>query len=166
MASQGFSEKESSTGMRAMVVLHACWYVTMILESTLLPRSIPYSVQLVALAIFLGAQLLRFWTLRTLGMYWNISVMTTDEAAPRFVSDGPYRFIRHPNYLVVITELATLPLLGGALLTSVCFTALNALLLRRRIALEEAHLFAIPGYQERLGMLGRLIPRMSRAIRQ
>ena len=158
MTSQGFSEKESSTGMHAMIALHAFWYASMILESTSRPQNIPYSLQLGALALFVAAQVLRFWTLRTLGMYWNISVMTTDEAAPRFVSDGPYRFIRHPNYLVVITELATLPLVGGALLTSVIFSLLNAVLLRRRIAIEESHLFAIPGYQDRLGKVGRFMP--------
>lgn len=166
MSAQGFSEKESSAGMHTMIALHAGWYMSMILEATCAPREIPDSVQIAAVLIFLAAQCLRFWTLRTLGMYWNISVMTTDEAAPRFVSDGPYRFIRHPNYLVVITEIATLPLIGGALVTSVLFSMLNALLLRRRIALEEAHLFSIPGYKDRLGTRGRFVPSLFHATKE
>ena len=166
MAAQGFTEKESSVGMRSMIALHAAWYISTVLEASLSPCAIPEHIQSLAVVIFLAAQILRFWTLRTLGMYWNISVMTTDEAAPRFVSDGPYKFIRHPNYLVVITELATLPLIGGALYTSLIFSALNAILLRRRIAVEEAHLFTIPGYRERLGVRGRFIPRSLRAIKE
>jgi methyltransferase len=130
----------------------------MMVEALFRPTPLPVEVATGATLLFLIAQVLRFWALRTLGSYWNISVLTTDGFAPRFVADGPYRFIRHPNYLVVIVEIATLPLVGGAVWTSILFSALNGIVLYRRIPLEESHLFRIPGYREVMGMKGRFFP--------
>lgn len=158
MKERGFSEKESTSGMRAMIILHSSWYVGTLIERLFMPTVIPTTLWFGALVIFFAAQALRFWTLRTLGSFWNISVMTTDSDAPLFVCDGPYRYIRHPNYLVVILELATLPVIGNAPYTAVLFTILNALLLRRRITLEEAHLFSVSGYREEMASKARFIP--------
>lgn len=159
MRSSGFSEKESSTGMRAMIAMHTGWYVCMACEALLFPSAVPFVVGAAAALAFSFAQVLRFWALRTLGAFWNISVMTSDESQRAFVSDGPYRFIRHPNYLVVIVEIASLPLLGGAVWTALLFSFLNGVVLYRRIPLEESHLFRIPGYREAMGMKGRFLPR-------
>lgn len=159
MLSDGFSEKESRACVRAMVAMHTAWYVAMLGEVLFFPSDLPWPVTLGAAVVFIAAQYLRFWALLSLGSFWNISVVTTDQLAPRFVSNGPYRFIRHPNYLVVIAEIATLPLVGGAVWTSLVFSLLNALLLYRRIPLEESHLFLIPGYRDTMGSKGRFIPR-------
>lgn len=159
MKAEGFSERESQGGLRVMVAMHASWYLAMAYEAVFHPALLPSLVTWGALALFLGAQVLRFWALRTLGSFWNISVVTTNQDAPRFVSDGPYKFIRHPNYVVVIVEIATLPLLGGALWTAILFSILNALVLRRRISLEESYLFQISGYREVMGPKGRFLPR-------
>lgn len=159
MTARGFSEKESVSGMQAMVVMHASWYVCMLCEALLFPTTVPVVVSMAAALSFSLAQLLRFWALRTLGSFWNISVMTSDESQRAFVSDGPYRFIRHPNYLVVIVELTSLPLLGGAVWTALLFSILNGIVLYRRIPLEESHLFRIAGYREAMGMKGRFLPR-------
>jgi methyltransferase len=159
MKANGFSEKESSTGVRWMIALHASWYVAMIVEVVSFHAQLPAALKYGAAGAFLAAQVLRFWALTTLGSFWNISVVTTDQVAPLFVSHGPYRFIRHPNYLVVIVEIATLPLVGGAVWTSSIFTLLNALVLARRIPLEESHLFRISGYRDVMGGKGRFIPR-------
>lgn len=159
MRSSGFSEKESSTGMRVMIAMHTGWYVCMACEALLFPSAVPFVVGAAAALAFSFAQVLRFWALRTLGAFWNISVMTSDESQRAFVSDGPYRFIRHPNYLVVIVEIASLPLLGGAVWTALLFSFLNGVVLYRRIPLEESHLFRIPGYREAMGMKGRFLPR-------
>lgn len=158
MKERGFSEKESASGMRAMILLHGSWYAGIVIERLFMPTVMPTTLWFGALVIFLAAQSLRFWTLTTLGSFWNISVMTTDSDAPLFVSEGPYRFIRHPNYLVVILEIATLPVIANAPYTAVFFTILNALLLRRRITLEEAHLFSISGYKEEMASKARFIP--------
>jgi methyltransferase len=159
MLSDGFSEKESRGGVRAMVAMHTAWYVAMLGEVLFSPTYLPGAVTLGAAALFIAAQYLRFWALLSLGSFWNISVVTTDQATPRFVSNGPYRFIRHPNYLVVMAEIATLPLVGGAVWTALVFSLLNALVLYRRIPLEESYLFLIPGYRDTMGMKRRFIPR-------
>lgn len=159
MKAQGFSEKENTRGLRLMVVMHLGWYLGMLYEVIAAPSQVSSWAAQIALVLFLAAQVLRFWTLKTLGSFWNISVVTTDENAPRFVSEGPYRFIRHPNYLVVIIEIATLPLLGGAVWTALLFSALNGAVLVRRISLEESFLFQIPGYREAMGSKGRFFPR-------
>lgn len=159
MKASGFSEKETSSGVRWMIALHTSWYVAMLVEVVSFPSMIPAVLGYGAAAAFVLAQVLRFWALRTLGSFWNISVVTTDQAGPRFVSHGPYRFIRHPNYLVVIIEIATLPLVGGAVWTSLIFTFLNGLVLARRIPLEESHLFRVSGYRDVMGAKGRFIPR-------
>jgi methyltransferase len=160
MASEGFSEKETQAGVRSMIAMHAMWYVAMIAEVVGCPSQLPSVLAIGAAFVFVAAQCLRFWALATLGSFWNISVVTTDQAAPRFVSNGPYHFIRHPNYLVVITEIATLPLVGGAVWTSLIFSVLNALVLYRRIPLEESHLFLIPGYRNVMSNKGRFLPRV------
>ena len=159
MKANGFSEKESSAGIRWMIALHTSWYVAMLDEVVSFPTMIPTVLRFGAAAAFVMAQVLRFWALRTLGSFWNISVVTTDQSGPRFVSHGPYRFIRHPNYLVVIIEIVTLPLVGGAVWTASIFTVLNGLVLARRIPLEESHLFRISGYRDVMGGKGRFIPR-------
>jgi methyltransferase len=66
--------------------------------------------------------------------------------------------VRHPNYLVVITEIATLPLVGGAYRTALTFSLLNALILQRRISQEEQQLFKVPGYRETMGNKPRFLP--------
>ena len=141
-----------------MIALHTSWYLAMLVEVVLAPSSLPSPMYYGAAGLFLAAQVLRFWALRTLGTFWNISVVTTDQSSPAFVSHGPYRFIRHPNYLVVVIEIATLPLVGGAVWTSCIFTVLNGLVLARRIPLEESHLFRISGYRDVMGAKGRFIP--------
>ncbi len=142
-----------------MIALHTSWYVGMLIEAIWWSALLPAPIYYAAAGFFLAAQILRFWTLRTLGAFWNISVVTTDQSIPAFVSHGPYRFIRHPNYFVVVIEIATLPLVGGAVWTSCIFTILNGLVLARRIPLEESHLFRISGYRDVMGEKGRFIPR-------
>jgi methyltransferase len=75
-----------------------------------------------------------------------------------FVAAGPYQFIRHPNYLAVVIEFATLPLIGGALLTAIIFSILNFVVLYQRIRAEEQQLFAREGYAAVMGKRSRLLP--------
>jgi methyltransferase len=88
-----------------------------------------------ALAVVLGAQALRYWAIATLGWRWNTRIVVVPGAAP--VTGGPYRFVRHPNYVAVIAEMVALPLVHGAWLTALAFTLGNAWLLRVRIHAEE-----------------------------
>ena len=84
------------------------------------------------------AQGLRWWSIATLGPRWNTRVIVIPKL-PR-IEAGPYRLLRHPNYLAVVVEGIALPLVHSAWITAVTFTALNALILWVRIRVEDAAL--------------------------
>jgi methyltransferase len=128
-----------------MAALHAVFLCSCALEVVLLDRPFPGAGGWAALAAFALAQGLRYWAIASLGDRWNVRVIVVP--GEPLVVRGPYRYVRHPNYLAVAVEIATLPLIHGAYLTAVAFSAMNAALLRVRIRTEEAALgcFARPG---------------------
>lgn len=87
------------------------------------------------LGVFALLQVARIWVMASLGPYWTTRVIVLPEH-PR-VHGGPYRFLRHPNYVVVVLEIAVLPLAFGAWKLALAFTALNAAVLAVRIRSEE-----------------------------
>ncbi|CAM5459350.1 hypothetical protein SALBM217S_05221 [Streptomyces griseoloalbus] len=91
-----------------------------------------------ALALALLAQALRWWCVATLGPYWNTRVIVVPGV--RLVGGGPYRFLRHPNYVAVVVEGVALPLVHSAWLTATVFTLANAVLLTVRVRCENAAL--------------------------
>jgi methyltransferase len=96
------------------------------------------------LALVLGSQALRWWCIATLGPRWNTRVIVVPGLP--LVSRGPYRWLRHPNYVAVVVEGLALPLVHTAWVTALAFTAVNAvLLLRFRIPAEERALRAAAG---------------------
>jgi methyltransferase len=134
-----------------MVALHAGTLVAAPLEARLMQRR-PVRAAWIALG---AATALRIWMLASLRRSWSVRVVRP----PRIVTRGPYRFIRHPNYLAVIVELAALPLAGGAWVTALLASAANTLLLQRRIPYEEKLLFGDRHYRRHFGKLPRFIPR-------
>jgi methyltransferase len=118
-----------------IVLLHAAWLVSMAL---LIPPTTPPNWAL--LALYLLVQPLRIWTIATLGEYWTTRIITVPGAP--LVRGGPYRFFRHPNYIVVCAEIAILPLAFGATEIAIIFSILNASLLSWRIRVEERTLSA------------------------
>lgn len=113
-----------------LVALHALWLVALLL---LVPTETRPDAGL--LVVFIGLQGLRLWIIASLGPYWTTRVLTLP-AAP-LVRRGPYRFLRHPNYLVVAAEIAVLPLAFGAWQIAFGFSIANAALLAWRIRIEE-----------------------------
>jgi len=111
------------------VLLHASWLLA-IAVTTPLERQ-PYWP---LIGVFIVLQLLRVWVVATLGPYWTTRIITLDEAP--IVRGGPFRFVRHPNYCVVVAEIAVLPLAFGDWPVALIWTVLNALLLRHRIRVE------------------------------
>ena len=107
-----------------------------------------------AAGVLVLATALRVWTLRTIGGSWNVRVVRPDVV----VTGGPYRFVRHPNYLVVVLEIAALPLLHTAWLSAALLSALNAFVLFHRIRTEEATLSTLPAWREAMAHRARLIP--------
>ncbi|HEY1612071.1 MAG TPA: isoprenylcysteine carboxylmethyltransferase family protein [Rhizomicrobium sp.] len=118
-----------------IVALHAGWLVAILL---LLPKPTP--INLIALGVFIVLQALRVWVLATLGPYWTTRIITLPGAP--LVRSGPFRFIRHPNYTVVVCEIAVLPLVFGEITVAIVFSILNAIILFWRIRQENAALAA------------------------
>ncbi len=112
---------------------------------------------LTMLALVVGTMGLRYWAISSLGDRWTTRVFVVPEESPSV--GGPYRWLRHPNYLAVIVEVAALPLVHGAWWTALLFSIANALVLRVRIKVEEEALAAHSDYFEKLGDRSRLIPR-------
>ena len=113
-----------------IVGLHACWLVSIVLfvPADRLPS-------IFWLAVFVVLQIFRLWVIVSLGPYWTTRVVTLPGAP--LVKSGPYRWLRHPNYLVVFLEIAVLPLVFGAWPIALVFSVLNAALLFHRIRVEE-----------------------------
>jgi methyltransferase len=97
-------------------------------------------INIIALLFYLLLQGLRFWVMRTLGLRWTTRIIVLPEAP--LVSAGPYRFLSHPNYAVVIGEIAVLPLVLGLPSLASIFTILNAGVLMIRIRAEDRALAA------------------------
>ncbi|WP_412079151.1 isoprenylcysteine carboxyl methyltransferase family protein [Streptomyces xanthophaeus] len=122
----------------AMVALHSALLVGCAVEPWALDRPFLPALGWPALALALAAQGLRWWCIATLGPRWNTRVLVVPGLP--LVERGPYRLLRHPNYVAVVVEGAALPLVHGAWLTALGFTVLNLLLLRVRIGCEETAL--------------------------
>lgn len=138
----------------AMVALHTGPFWAIPLEVFLLERPLVGWLTGASAGMLVLALGLRFWTLRTLGAMWNVRIVKPGHV----VTDGPYRFLRHPNYLVVILELLFLPLFAGAWWSAIGLTLGNALVLAMRIPAEERVLDSVPGYREAMGHKPRFLP--------
>ena len=115
------------------VALHGAWLAALVV---FVPPNA--AIQWPVFAIFVILQFGRAWVIISLGRYWTTRVITLPGAP--LVRAGPYRLARHPNYLIVVGEVAVVPLIAGAWLIALCFTVLNLALLRHRIAVEDAAL--------------------------
>jgi len=118
-----------------MVALHTAFFVSCVAEVWLLDRPWRPVVAGVAVIILGAALTLRWWTLSTLGDRWTTRVLLVP--GEELVSSGPYRWLRHPNYLAVVFEIAAIPMIHCAWLTALVFTIANLVLLRERIRVEE-----------------------------
>jgi len=126
----------------AMVALHVGLLVGSVAEVWLLHRAFYPWLGWPMLALVVAAQTLRWWCIRTLGPQWNTRVVVVPGAP--LVTGGPYRYARHPNYVAVVTEGFALPLVHTAWITATVFSVCNAVLLRRRIDVENRALALQP----------------------
>jgi methyltransferase len=139
-----------------MVLLHATFLPACVAEVWLLHRPLHLAVSLVAGGLLAGAMLVRFWTIDTLGERWCTRVVVVPGLPA--VTDGPFRYVRHPNYLAVVAEMAAIPMVHGAWLTAVVFSAANAVMLTVRIRAEERALVGVPGYNALRDRRSRSLP--------
>lgn len=115
------------------VALHGCWLV-----ATLVAVPAHTAIDWLFLSLFILLQAARLWIVITLGAFWTTRIITLPGAP--LIRRGPYRFLRHPNYLVVIGEIALLPLAFGAWRIAAIFSLLNLALLAWRRRVEDAAL--------------------------
>jgi methyltransferase len=141
---------------RWMVLLHAGFLASCLLEVWLLHRPFLPALAAPMLLLVVLATALRYWVISTLGGRWTTRIVVLPASTP--VTGGPYRFLRHPNYLAVIIEIFALPLIHTAWLTAIVFSALNALLLRVRIRAEEEALARTSKYATIFANRSRLLP--------
>lgn len=129
-----------------MVLLHMGFFVSLIVEFFAFDRTInPYWVLL--LFVFLLAQAARVWVIFTLGKFWNTKIIVLPGA--KSVNKGLFKYIKHPNYLIVTIELIVIPLIFQAYWTAVIFFILNQLILAVRIPAEEKALREHTDYTSR-----------------
>jgi methyltransferase len=126
-----------------MVVLHTGLLAGCLLEVWLLNRPFLPVLGWTMFVVVVAAQALRWWCITTLGHQWNTRIVVIP-GAPR-VHGGPYRYLRHPNYVAVAAEGIALPLVHTAWITALVFTVANALLMRVRIRAEASALALMAG---------------------
>jgi methyltransferase len=135
---------------RFVVALHAIWLGGLWLLAPLRP------LDPLLLALFVVLQLGRAWVILTLGGRWTTRVIVVPGEV--LVARGPYRWLRHPNYLIVAAEMAVVPLAFGLAVYAAAFSILNAALLFHRIRIETAALGLAKGASARLGGAQPLAP--------
>ena len=118
-----------------MVALHTTFLLSCVAEVWFLDRPLRPLVAAVAMLVLGAALTLRWWTLTTLGDRWTTRVMVVP--GEDLVTTGPYRWLRHPNYLAVVMEIAAIPMVHLAWLTATVFSLANLVLLSKRIRVEE-----------------------------
>lgn len=141
------------------VWLHVGFLLSLWIESidrAYFPHPVQTRFSLILLITFFGAQVARVWCIASLGRFWNTRVIVLPGA--HVVKKGPYRLLRHPNYLVVACEIILLSLIFHAYWTCLAFSALNLLLVSYRISVEEQALEKATDYTETMAERWRVLP--------
>jgi methyltransferase len=130
----------------SVVGLHVLWLAAGPLEVVLLRRPwIPGLATAMVLLLVLSMTL-RYWSVRALGDRWNVRIIVVPGEQP--VTDGPFRWFRHPSYTAAFAEFVTVPLVHTAWLTAFLLGPLNMLVMWRKIRAEEQALRAMPEYRD------------------
>lgn len=119
---------------RWMVLLHLSFFLALIFEVVGFNRAFS-PLWPIWLSLFLLAQVGRVWVIMSLGKHWNTKIIVVPDA--EVIIKGPYRYVKHPNYLIVATEIIVISLLFNAYYTAMIFSLLNVWMMSVRIPLEE-----------------------------
>ena len=125
-------EEDGAEHYKFFLILHSAWLVSLLIWVV----STGAEPNWLLLGLYILLQAGRLWVLRTLGRYWTTRIITVPSAP--IVMSGPYRFVRHPNYVVVVCEIALLPLVFDGWEIALVFSVLNAALLHVRIRTEDS----------------------------
>lgn len=149
---------DSSANWSALVALQSLWLAGSALEPLLRGKIPSSAVAWSGLSLYLAGEALRVWCILSLGAWWNARARV--DPGLRVVSHGPYRWIRHPNYLGVLLELVGLPLAAGAWWTLALLAPPHLVVLLTRIRGEDRLLLALPEYAESMAGKGAVLPRI------
>ena len=139
-----------------MVLLHTAVLGGAAAEVVFLHRPFYPLFAAVCFALFIGANVVRWWVIRTLGEHWNVQVMNSTGMG--IITTGPFRYVRHPNYAAVFVEMLALPLIHCAWITAIVGSAAHAIVLSQRLATEERVLFSDAHYREAMAGKPRFVP--------
>jgi methyltransferase len=148
--------KVAEPRFRWMVLLHTAVLIGAALEVVFLKRPFYPLLAAIMFVIFLAANAVRWWVIRTLGQHWNVQVM--DSTRLGVVSTGPFRFVRHPNYAAVFAEMLALPMIHTAWITAIAGSLAHIAVLAQRLGTEERVLLANPEYRVAMESKPRFIP--------
>lgn len=140
-----------------IVLMHALFFVVLVFEKVSFSRELSAFWPLLGV-LFVCAQMIRVWTISSLGRYWNTKIIVLPNV--EVVRKGPYRLIKHPNYLVVSIELLVVPMIFGAYFTACLFTLLNVFMLSIRIPAEEKALRELTEYEGSFASCNRFLPKL------
>jgi methyltransferase len=155
LAKQGV-RKIAEPHFRWMVFVHAGVLAGAAAEVMLLHRPLIPALAVTMAVLFVLANALRWWVIQTLAGHWNVEVMASSRVG--VVTAGPYRWVRHPNYVAVVIELFALPMIHTAWITALAGTLANLEILRRRLRVEEGILMADPTYRATMSEKPRFLP--------
>jgi methyltransferase len=148
-------QKSAEPGYVWMVALHTCMLAGCALEVVLLHRSWIPAVGILSLILFLAANATRWWVIRTLGPRWNVQVVS---ASLGVVAEGPYKWVRHPNYSAVFVEMLALPLIHSAWIVATAGALAHVWVLRNRVKLEESVMQRNPAWRAAFENRPRFVP--------
>src|ERR1700756_5010963 len=115
-----------------VVALHTCFILSLVAEYVF--TGVPHPINYFFLALVILVLLFKWWLMSSLGKYWNTRIYRVPGSVA--VKKGPYKFIRHPNYVDVVCEIAMIPLVFHLYYTAIIFSVLNAIMLTVRIKKE------------------------------
>jgi methyltransferase len=149
--------KVAEPHFRWLVFLHGGILAFAAAEVVLLHRPLIPSLAIAMVVVFVLSNALRWWVIRTLAGHWNVEIMASSRIG--VVTSGPYRWVRHPNYVGVVMEVFALPMIHTAWITALAGTLAYLEILRRRIRLEDGVLMADPAYRSTMGAKPRFLPK-------
>jgi methyltransferase len=141
---------------RLMVPAYAAVFLGAVGEHLLLHRRPPLPLATAAVVLFVASKSLKLWAVLHLGDAWTMRVFLP--RVLRVVTTGPYRYVRHPNYVAVVGEVVAVPLAGGAWITAGASVVLFAVILAMRVKTEERALLARPEYAVAMASKRRFLP--------
>jgi methyltransferase len=148
--------KVKDPNFRWMAMFHSLVLAGAAAEVVFLHRPFLPVLGYLMLMFFIFANSIRWWVIRTLGEHWNVQVV--DSTKLGFVSTGPFRYVRHPNYSAVFVEMVALPLIHTAWITALVGAVAHVIVLALRLSVEDRVLLSNPDYAATMGSKPRFLP--------